>query len=717
MGMVESIFDPSWYRVAALKPRMRSHSQIHKHTYREQIWYVLQDHASNRFHRFTPEAYLLIKLMDGVHTVQAIFDIATEKLGDDAPTQTETIQLLGQLHTADMLQCDISPDTTELFRRYENSQKQKLKQSLRTPLAIRIPFVDPDRFLEKYTPYVKHIFTLPGLFIWLVIVMSALILAGLHWVELTENVSDRVLAPQNLVLLWLVFPLIKALHELGHGFATKIWGGEVHEMGIMLLVFMPVPYVDASSASAFRERRKRVVVGAAGMLVEVFIAALAMFVWLNVEPGMVKSTAFNIMLIAGISTVLFNGNPLLRFDGYYIMSDLVEIPNLATRANKYIMYVIQKYIYGVKEIVTPASTDGERRWFAFFSIASFFYRMFIYFTIILFIAGKFFFIGILLALWAIATMFVVPLFKGLFYLFRSNQLNQQRSRALAYTSSFFSAVFLFMFVIPLPWHTVSEGVIWPPEKSMIRMGTSAFIEKVMVKHGEKVNKGQALIVCSDPMLSAEIKKKKYELIELVAQQRAFRQSDLVQVDIVDQEIDRVSSELNRVREKAGELVIRAPVDGTFYVDRISDLPGKYFAQGAPVAYVLYKEINTVRVVVAQDDADLVRHSTRNVEVRLITNINQAIQATMKREVPAASKELPSATLTGLGGGDIAVDPREKEKLKTFERVFQFDIEINDYDSMNNLGSRVYVRFYHGLSPLAYRWYKSLKQLLLRNFNV
>lgn len=715
--MIESIFDPSWYRVAALKPRMRAHGQIHKHKYRDQTWYVLQDHASNRFHRFTPEAYSLIKLMDGINNIQEIFDIATEKLGDAAPTQTETIQLLGQLYTADMLQCDISPDTTELFRRFENQKKQKLKQTLRTPLAIRIPFLDPDRFLDKYTPYVRHIFSLPGFIIWLLVVISAMVLVGFHWVELTENVSDRVLAPQNLVLLWLVFPLIKALHELGHGFATKVWGGEVHEMGIMLLVFMPVPYVDASSASAFREQKKRVVVGAAGMLVEVFVAALAMFIWLLVEPGMVKSIAYNVMLIAGISTVLFNGNPLLRFDGYYIMADLVEIPNLASRANKYIMYLLQKYIYGVKEIVTPGSSDGERRWFAFFAIASFFYRMFIYFTIILFIAGKFFFVGILLALWAIATMFVVPLFKGLSYLFQSNQLNQQRSRALAYTSSIAFAIFIFMFVIPVPWHTVSEGVIWPPEKSMVRMGTSAFIEKVLVKHGEKVNKGQALIICEDSMLSLEIKKKKYELIELVAQQRAFRQSDLVQVDIVNTGIDRVKSELNRAREREGELVIRAPVDGTFYVERINDLPGKYYQQGKPIAYVLYKEINTIRVVVPQDDADLVRNSTKEVEVRLVTNVNETIQATMKREVPAGTKDLPSATLSGLGGGGIAVDPREKEKLRTFERVFQFDIQMNDYERVSNLGSRVYVRFYHGLSPLAYRWYKSLKQLLLRNFNV
>lgn len=715
--MIDSLFDPSWYRVAGLKPRLRAHAQIHKHKYRDATWYVLQDHASNRFHRFTPEAYFLIKLMDGYKTVQQIFDLATEKLGDDAPTQTETIQLLGQLHAADMLQCNIAPDTSELFRRYEFNQKQKLKQSLRTPLAIRIPLLDPERFLEKYSPYVKHTLSWAGLVAWLVVVISALVLAGLHWAELSSNVSDRVLAPHNLMLLWVIFPLIKALHELGHGFATKVWGGEVHEMGVMLLVFMPVPYVDASAASAFPEQHRRAIVGAAGMLVEVFIAALAMFVWVAVEPGMVKSIAFNVMLIAGISTVLFNGNPLLRFDGYYIFADLVEIPNLATRANKYIMYLIQKHIYDIQDIDIPASSDGEKRWMAFFAVASFIYRMLIYFTIIFFIAGKFFFIGILLALWALSSMFVVPLFKGISYLFRSNQLTQKRSRAFAYTGSIASVIFLFVFVIPLPWHTVSEGVIWPSEKSKVRMGTAAFVDKVLVAHGQRVSKGQPLILCRDETLSTEIKKKQYELLELSAQQRSFRQSNVVQVSIVDKDIDRVASELKRARERAAELVIRAPSDGIFYADRINDLPGKHFAQGEPVAYVLNSEINTIRVVVPQEKADIVRNSTEGVEVRLSTNLDQVIEAHVRREVPAASKDLPSAGLAGLGGGAIAVDPREKDRLKTFQRIFQFDVEVDRVTRINNLGSRAYVRFYHGFSPLAYRWYKSIKQLLLRKLNV
>ncbi|NIO11783.1 MAG: peptidase M50, partial [Deltaproteobacteria bacterium] len=133
-----------------------------------------------------------------------------------------------------------------------------------------------------------------------------------------QNITDRILAPKNLLILWLTFPFLKAFHEFGHGFAVKVKGGEVHEMGIMLLVFTPIPYVDASAASAFRERRERVIVGAAGMMVELFIAALALFVWINIEPGPIRSLAYNVIFIAGVSSILFNGNPLLRYDAYYI---------------------------------------------------------------------------------------------------------------------------------------------------------------------------------------------------------------------------------------------------------------------------------------------------------------------------------------------------------------------------------------------------------------
>ena len=202
----------------------------------------------------------------------------------------------------------------------------------------------------------------------------------------------------------------------------------------MLLVLMPVPYVDASSASAFREKRKRMVVGAAGIMVELFLAALAMFVWLDVEPGPVRALAFNVMLIGGVSTLLFNGNPLLRFDGYYVLADLIEIPNLG-----HALAAVSRLsgpALPLRRHATPrrrARRTGERAWFLFYGIASFVYRMFIMFVIILFIAGKFFVVGVLLAIWAVAMQLVWPLVKNLGFVLNSPRLNRKRARAVVIT--------------------------------------------------------------------------------------------------------------------------------------------------------------------------------------------------------------------------------------------------------------------------------------------
>jgi hypothetical protein len=187
----------------------------------------------------------------------------------------------------------------------------------------------------------------------------------------------------------------------------------------MLLVFSPVPYVDASSAWGFKDKRKRMVVGGIGIAVELFLGALALFVWLMVEPGAVRAVAYNVMLISGVSTLLFNGNPLLRFDGYYVLADAIEMPNLGARSNTYLGYLFQRYVLGIKDGREPGAFHGERAWMVVYGITSFFYRIFISFIIITFIAGKFFVIGILLAIWAMATQVLMPVGKSMSFLFKA----------------------------------------------------------------------------------------------------------------------------------------------------------------------------------------------------------------------------------------------------------------------------------------------------------
>lgn len=715
--MAESIYSPSWYRVAELKPRLRGHVQIRRHHYREELWYVLQDPASGRHHRFDPCAHFLISLMDGARSVQSIWDSAIAELGDDAPTQDETIRLLSQLHAADVLQCNVPPDTFEIFRRQDRQQRMKWKQRLWNPLALRFPLVDPDRFLARWLWLVRPLFGWVGAITWLTLVTTALVLIGVHWQELSSNSVERILATQNMLLLFLIYPVVKALHELGHAFATKVWGGEVHEMGITLLVLMPIPYVDASSASAFRDKRQRMLVGAAGMIVELFLASLALFVWLSVEPGTVRDIAYNVMLIGGISTILFNANPLLRFDGYYIFADAIDIPNLAGRSQKHIGYLLLRYVFGVDDATSPAMARGERTWFVVYGVAAFAYRMAIMFVIIVFIAAKFFVIGVLLAIWAIITQIIVPVAKHVTFLFTNPRIGRQRVRALTTSGSTLAAVLVVILFLPVPSWTRAEGVVWLPEESYVRAGTDGFIRRVVADPDSPVQIGEPLIECEDPFLSATVNVLESRLRERQARYNASRVSDIAQAEMMKEEIAAVEAELSQTRERAAELVIRAPTDGKFVVPGMQDLPGRFIEQGQLIAYVLDHPLRTVRVVVSQADADLVRRQTQAVELRLAERLAEIIPATMQSEVPAATYRLPSKTLGSMGGGRIPVDPRDEEGVRTLDTIFQFDVTLPSHMRAAQVGGRAYVRFDHGSEPLAKQWYRALRQLFLSHFHV
>ena len=432
--MEKSLFSPNWYRAEHARPCLRSHARVHRHHYRGQLWYVLQDRTSGRFLRFTPAAYLVISLMNGQRSVQEIWDLSCERLGDDVLTQDEMISLLAQLHQGDVLRGDGIPDLAESSERVRREGRRKKIMSVINPLAIRIPLLDPDKFLTATLPAVRPLMSWFGGLTFVIVVATAAVLVGLNWPGLTTNIVDRVLAQESLWLLLLTYPFVKAIHELGHGYTLKRWGGEVHEMGVMFLVFLPVPYVDASDSAALRQKSRRAFVGAAGIIVEAFLASLALFVWLNAEEGMVRAIAFNVMLIGGVSTLLFNGNPLLRFDGYYVLSDLIEAPNLGHRSNRYLGYLIQRRLFGVEHLEPPATAPGEARWLIFYSIASFCYRIFIMTVIVSVVATKFFVIGVLIALWAVVLMVGVPLGKQLRFLLTSPVLRRNRGRALGVTA-------------------------------------------------------------------------------------------------------------------------------------------------------------------------------------------------------------------------------------------------------------------------------------------
>lgn len=707
---------PAWPRLAALKPRLRDHVEIHRHVYRDQTWYVLQDRSSTRLHRFNRNTYRLIEMMDGARSLQDIWHERVRLDGGDAPTQDELVQLLSKLHAADALHCDELNNTDERYKRLQAQRRMERLRRWLSPLALRIPILNPRRILDRGLPLIAPLFGGVGFIVWLALVASAAVSGVLYWQDITHDIGNRVLSPHNLLLLALLYPLVKALHELGHAFATRVYGGEVHEIGVMLLALMPVPYVNASAAAAFKDKRQRMVVGAAGIMVEAALAALALFIWLAVEPGLVKDAAFNVMLIGGLSTLIFNGNPLLRYDGYYVFADAIEIPNLGPRSTQYLGYWLQRYVFGAQAARSPVQAEGERAWFIAYGCAAFVYRVFIIFAIILFVAGQFLVIGVLLAIWAIIGQVLFPLGRTLMALFKNPLIRPQRRRVVGVLAGGGLTLALVLFALPVPYSTYAQGVVWLPEHAQVRAGGDGFIQRVLIQDGEWVRPGTALFELDDPLLHAEIRRLEAEERELQARYDAALLDDRVQTIILQERIERAAAELASARERLNQGVIRSPVAGRFIVPRAQSLPGRYVHQGEVLAYVAEETDRLVRAVIPQADAGLVREHTAAVHVKVPGRLGETVSAQMRREVPAASDRLPSMALGARGGGRIPVEAGDELGLKTIEGVFQFDLALPDAGPPAPLGTRVHLRFEHGTATLAHQWYRALRQLLLRRFD-
>ncbi|OAI27825.1 peptidase M50 [Methylosinus sp. R-45379] len=715
--MVAPLRSSSWYRVADLKPRLRSHARIHRQRHRGQLWYVLQDRQNGQFHRLSPLAHHIVCLMDGRRTIDQIWEMMGERYGDDQPTQDETIRLLAQVHAADLLIGDVPPDMEELAHRADRHSRRSFVQNIRNPLAIRIPLIDPERFLAATAPLGRLLFSWWGFGFWLATIAIGLALAGMRWTALTHNVADRVLSSENIVLLLLVYPLVKALHEIGHGMATARWGGEVHELGVMLLVLMPVPYVDASASAAFQEKRRRIIVGAAGIMVEMFLAAVAMMVWALVEKGFVRAAAFDVMLIGSASTLLVNGNPLLRFDGYYILADLIEIPNLGARANAYALYLLQRYAFGLAHLPSPATSPGEARWLLAYAAASFLYRMTVTFGIALFIGSRFFILGILLALWGIVTGVALPLAKGFNRLLTDPQLRSVRGRAILVSGLATAALVVLATIVPVPYATMAQGVVVAPEKSTLRVRADGEVIDALLAEDLYVEAGTRVATLADPTLAGET-------AVLEAQTEAYRlrleavaNSDLVQANIFREELRRLEGALALNRRRMADLSILAENSGRLILPRASDLPGKFLKKGDLLGYVIAEGDPVVRVVVPQSDIDLARSRTMKVEIRFVGRVDRVIPAVVAREAPAALDELPSLALSKRGGGDIAIDPTKTDAPRALETQFHLDLHVAPQEERMNIGERVYVRFDHGAEPVAWRLWRAARQLLLRQFGV
>ena len=710
----DSLFSPLWYRIAEQMPRLGADVVVRQQHSREQPWYVLIGGATGRQCRINRSAYRFVGCCDGQHSVQAIWDALLHDLRDDAPTQDEVIQVLARLAEQGFIEYGAPPDIQAQTERLERRVARRHRANV-NPLAFRLPLGDPAGLLRRLQGLSVLLFHPLAIWLWLGAMVLAAAVAVSNWDLLANHASSYMATPQYLFLAWVAFPFIKALHELGHGLAVRHWGGEVHEAGISLFVLTPAPYVDASASAGFRRRSQRAGVAAIGIMVELAVAAIAMLLWFSIQPGLLRDLAFVTMFIASVSTLLFNANPLLTFDGYYVLCDALDLPNLGTRSRGYWINLLRRAVYGASRVAAMESAPGERKWLLAYAPLSITYRILLSGMVVLWVGHYSLPLGLIIAAYVAFAVLLMPLVRTVRGVLELVPGASSAWRARSTLAAAALACILVLFVVPLPFQTAAWGMVWLPDHARTRPKTDGFVVDFAARDGEQVIPGQLLLTLQDPTLLAQRAELASELGQLTAQRVNALHDDALRSSNLQQEIQRVQGDLERVQDLMAQLEVRSQAAGQLVMPKQQDLLGSFVKRGTTLGYVLDRGEVGVRAVVPERDAALIRESYRGVEVRLAESIGQPMPAALVRDVPAAGFELPGAALGDRGGGPFMTDPADREGLTSIEPVVLIDLLLPER-ALERVGGRVWVRFDHGAQPLAVQAYRRLRQLFLQHFS-
>jgi putative peptide zinc metalloprotease protein len=708
-----SLLSPHWYRIAYLKPRLRTGVRVSRQQVRGQTWYVLTDPVSGRHHRFNGLAYALIAGCDGTLTIDDIWSQRVDAEGDDAPTQAQAIDVFAQAFGANLLGGDVAPDAGRVMKAQGKRRAQRQRAAL-NPLAFKLPLWDPDRFLDAHADRLAWCYGAAGRWLVLALLVLGAVLLAWNFSDFSRAAATQLGHGRMLILLWIAYPIVKALHELAHAFAVKVFGGEVHEMGVTMLMLTPVPYVDASASIAFEDKRKRVAVGAAGIVAELLLATLALALWLLCEPGLLRDAALAVAFIGGVSTLLVNGNPLLRFDGYHVLCDAMELPNLAQRSQRVWQALGKRIALGRATDAAEHTHGSERVWLLAYAPASWLYRCVLTLALALAVADWNAWLGLALLALSAWWMLAGPLLAALRWLLASGEVYGRRVRALALGSSALAAAALFTFMLPLPHRTLAPAVVWLPDEALVRPQTDGFIEQLLVRDGQTVQAGTPLLRLGNEPLRLQLQRVQAELQQQQVEHFAAVDGDALRAGMAADRIAALTTERERLAERVAALDVRAAIGGAVALDARRLIVGQFLQQGQIAAHVLPPGAPLVRALVAHDDMALVRAQPGQIEVALADGGGSTVAAQWLRSVPRASTELITPALGERAGGPIALDPNDREGRHALQPRFEVELRLPEGVAAH-VGARAWVSFRHGEATLAELATQFLRRSFLRHF--
>jgi len=708
------LFSDTGHKVANLKRAVRPTVDSHRQQFRGDSWVILKDPFNNRFFRLRPEAWAFIARLTPNITVESLWLQELERNPEQAPGQEDVVEILIQLNQSNLLYFDNPSDSARLFQRKQQREHSALKQKFMSFISIRLPLLDPDYFLKQWTGHLGFLISWPGMIVWLCVVLSAIIPIASHAGSITNQVNG-ILAPSNLIWLYLAIALVKVLHEFGHAAICRYYGGEVHTMGIMFIILIPLPYMDATSSWQLRSRRHRTLVGGAGMIIELFMAAIATWIWAYSAPGIVNSVAYNVMIVASLSTLLFNANPLLKFDGYYMLSDILDIPNLFTRSRSQLKYLFERYMLQCDYLIPPSHSSYEAKWMSIFAILSISYKLLIFIGITLFLTENYLLLGLIMAAFLVVSTLLIPPFKLVKYLISSPNIAGKRLRA---SLSSFGLIFLSILLfgaIPIEDNFRADGIVEANQYQDITSQTEGYIRQWYVTSGQRIQQGEDIAQLNNPVLAIQIQQAEAQLEETQLRIKKARSESWADIDPL---IERqVSSQgyLDELHQRRRYQTLKAPISGIWVSSSQQVLTHTWANRGTVLGRIIDDSEFRLLAVVKQETADrLFAKGNKRGEVRLLGQEDLNLPVSNIHVVPVQHQKLPSAALGWQGGGNQAVDMSDEMGTKTQEPFFLLRAKLPE-DILYRHGQSAVLLIITADKPLLTQWYRKFQQLLQKRF--
>ncbi|MBI9018142.1 MAG: biotin/lipoyl-binding protein [Phycisphaerae bacterium] len=676
-------------------PAARRDVDITEQVYYGKPCFVLKDPTTLRYYRLRPPEYAIYQMMDGKNTMDDVLTQLASRFPKEEFDAQAVMSFLIMLRGANLL--IIPGDNTEYLLKRKNMMTRSLfKKFTREYLFFKIPVMDPDKLLNWLNGKVGS-----WLFTRTMKYLTWLMLFGAIWLLLTniDNLGQRMplLSPKNLLFLAPAMFLIKIIHEFGHGLTSKHFDTEVHEMGVLFLVFMPCMYCDVSDAWMLSEKRKRMWITAAGIVVEVLLAGIATYIWAFTIPGtVINQFALNIMLAASINTLLFNGNPLLRYDGYYFLMDLMELPNLKQKSQNYLWYLFQTLVLGVKDAQMPADVQGRELRVLGYALASALYRWFIMFAIVTMIwkfldPYGFGVIGAVMAIASIYSAFIAPLVKfGKYLKGNHHRLRLHLASSIVLAALIISMVYGLM-ILPLEQTVDTQIIIRTVDLHPLYVTQPGMLDSknnpILIRDGQQVKAGDILFVLSDP----ELRLKSEELnlqIEQLEIARDNAKSEEVKEGLMLQ-ISALNESFSLTLDKIKRLTISSPIDGIVQIrtgEPLANLLDSFIPLQTELVAVYPDKLYEAVSVVSGRDIELVDDDQKNpqkVEIKLWAHDNKIIHSTVQDKPSAQIRQLSNPAFSAAWGGTVPTLPTNsiKEALEPAESTYELVFPL-DQDELN-----------------------------------